>query len=305
MKLKKTKLFIFLLLLISASFLSCQDENENKIETVAKAQITTSTIQKGYLPDNIKLTGKTIYLNKSSLVSPINGYVTKVNIQQGDKISKNDLLFEIQTPEAFAMQQKDSSARVYGIISIYAPANGRIVNLNVVNKGVYIDKGSEMCKLLSSNDLKLQVNVPLEYNKWAKIGRRCSVVLPDGTVSTAVFTKILPQIDEASQTTKVLANLNSTQFMPENMIVSVLVDKSEEHQAQILPKTCLQTDALMHQFWVMKLINDSTAIQTFVKIGNQTDKQVEILSPLFDSTNLFIQEGAYGLSDTVSINIVR
>jgi stress-induced morphogen len=87
------------------------------------------------------------------------------------------------------------------------------------------------------------------------------------------------------------------------MIVKVLINKSNEHKTQILPKACLQTDALMRNFWVMKMINDSTAVQTNVKVGNQTHNKVEILSPQFNKNDLFISEGAYGLSDTVLVKI--
>jgi len=291
---------IYLLLAIF-TIISCQEEITEEIETSAKVQVNICKIQKGNLPDYIQLTGKTIYLNKSSLVAPISGYITKVNIQQGDKVQKGELLFEMQSPEAYIMKQKDSTASHYGIVKIYAPENGRLVSLNIVNSSVFVEKGSVMCILMASNDLKLQVNVPFEYNKYAKIGSKCKVVLPDNTNIEGQISKILPQIDETSQTIKALANINSKQFIPENMIVSVLLDKSEQKEVQTLPKKCLQTDALMQDFWVMKLINDSMAVQTMVTIGNQTHDTIEVLSPLFDSNALFISEGAYGLNDTVLI----
>jgi len=297
------------LIILSALFLfllfSCVEEKKEQAQSKPKVQVKTAGILMGYLPDNIELTGKTIYLNKSSLVSPISGYITKVNVQQGDRVSKGDLLFEIQTPESFVMQKKESSTNNYGLINIYAPTSGRVVSLNIVSTGVFTDVGAEMCKLLSSDDLKLQVSVPFEYNKLAKTGVSCKVILPDNSSVSATFTNMLPQIDETSQTVKVLANLNTNKFIPENMIVQVLLDKSKKHDAQILPKHCLQTDALMSKFWVIKLINDSTAVQTTVEIGNQTHEKVEILSPQFLATDLFISEGAYGLSDTVLIETIK
>ena len=83
------------------------------------------------------------------------------------------------------------------------------------------------------------------------------------------------------------------------------MDRSKKHNAQIIPKSCLQTDALMTKFWVMKLINDSTAVQVPVTVGNQTHSQAEILSPAFDSTDLIVNQGAYGLSDTVLVRVVK
>ena len=294
------RLIIILTLLIS--IWSCNQEKQEQENKPPKIKVKLAKIEMGYIPDYIELTGKTIYLNKSNLIAPISGYITKVVAQQGDVVKKGQILFEMKTSEAYLMQNADSlSQSNYGSIKVYATVSGRIMNLSVMNKGVFVDKGSVMCILMSSNDLKLQVNIPFEYNKWAKIGNKCKIILPDNTEIIGQFSKYLPQINEASQTLKVLANIKTNQFLPENMIVKVLLDKSTKQETQTLPKSCLQTDALMTKYWVMKLINDSTAVQTEVEVGNQNHDKFEIISPQFNPNDQFISEGAYGLEDTVLI----
>lgn len=295
-------IFILIGLFAVTLFSSCSEKLQEQTSAVPKVKVKTVKISHGSIPDYLELTGKTVYLNKSNLIAPISGYVTKVNAQQGDIVKKGHLLFEMKTPEAYLIQNNDRAAnKAYGTINVYAAVSGRIMNLSVMNKGVFVDRGSVMCIIISSGDLKLQVNIPFEYNKWAKIGNKCKIILPDYTETDGRFSKWLPQINEASQTVKILANINTVSFLPENMIVKVLVDKSPKETVQILPKSCLQTDALMTKFWIMKLINDTVAIQTEINVGNQNHDKFEILSPVFDSTDLFICEGAYGLSDTVLI----
>ncbi len=298
------KLSIFFIGLLSmALFNSCNKQEQEQQTTAQKVKVKLSKINYSYIPDYIELSGKTIYLNKSNLIAPISGYITKVNAQQGDIVKKGQILFEMKTSEAYLMQNADSLPQTnFGTVKVYAAVSGRIINMSVMNKSVFVNKGSVMCILMSSNYLKLQVNIPFEYNKWAKIGNKCKIILPDSTVITGQFSKYLPQIDETSQTLKVLANINTYKFLPENMIVKVLLDKSTKHEMQTLPKSCLQTDALMSKFWVMKLINDSTAVQTLVEVGNQNHDKFELLSPEFKPTDRFISEGAYGL-DTVLISI--
>jgi len=297
------KLSTIIISLLSIILLnSCKEQIQEQAVTPLKIKVKLAKIEMGYIPDYIELTGKTIYLNKSNLIAPISGYITKVEAQQGDIVKKGQILFEMKTSEAYLMQNSDSlSQSNYGSIKVYATVSGRIMNLSVMNKGVFVDKGSVMCILMSSNDLKLQVNIPFEYNKWAKIGNTCKIILPDNTEISGQFSKYLPQINEASQTLKVLANIKTNQFLPENMIVKILLDKSTKQETQTLPKSCLQTDVLMTKFWVMKLINDSTAVQTEVKVGNQNHDKFEIISPTFNPNNQFISEGAYGLEDTVLI----
>jgi len=296
---------IFIILFAFLFFNSCTEQKAEQQNATPKIKVKVAKITKGHLPDYIEFSGKTVYLNKSNLIAPISGYVTSVNAEQGDVVTKGKLLFEMQTSEAFVMQQNDSTKNNYGKIKVFAPASGRIVNLNIVDKGVFSDKGAVMCNILASNDLKVQVNVPFEYKAFSKIGNKCKIILPDNTEIQGVFSMILPQVDEVSQTIKMMANIRSQNFLPENMILKVLVDKSQVHQVQILPKKCLQTDALMTRFWVMKLINDSIAAQTFVTIGNQNHDKVEILSPVLNADDLFVSEGAYGLSDTALVEIIH
>ena len=296
-KLSKSALTIFAF----AILFSCTQQTKERTEAVSKAQVRLTGITKGYLPDYIELSGKTIYLNKSNLVAPIGGYITKVNVRQGDRVKKGDLIFEMQSPEAYVMKG-DSK---YGLIKINASTTGQLVSLSIVNTGVFADKGSAMCTILSVDDLKLQVNLPFEYEKYAKIGSKCEVVLPDNNVVSGTFTNVLPQVDEVSQTEKVLAKLSNKTFLPENMIVKVLLDKSTKQEHQILAKECLQTDALMREFWVMRLINDSTVIKVSVETGNQTHKQIEIISPEFEAGAQFVSEGGYGLGDTTIVEILN
>lgn len=300
------KLLTLLTVALSVIFLpSCKHQTERKVDKTPKVQVRITSITHGYLPDYIEFTGKTIYLNKSSLVAPISGYVTKIAVEQGDMVSKGEVLFKIQAPEAYVMRHKANQKSNYGIINITAPATGQLVTLNIINKGVYANKGTTMCTILSSNDLKLQVEVPYEYNKYAKIGSACKIVLPDSSIINGSFVKMLPQINQNSQTIKVLAHIKDNKFIPENLIVKVLVDKTKEHKVQILNKQCLQTNALMTNFWVMKLINDSTAVSVPVQKGNQTHTQVEIIQPIFNTNDRIIYEGAYGLGDTVLVQVIK
>lgn len=296
--------YIFLSLLFLFIFSCNNSEEKIEKEQITKVQVKVRSISKGILPDYMKFTGKTIYLNKSTIVAPIKGYFTKVNVKEGSRVRKGDLIFEMQSPEAFFMQQNDSLKNNYGIVKIYASSSGIISGLNVMQKGIYTDQNSVLCLIIGFNDLKVQVNLPFEYRKYAKIGSKCKIILPDSTEIMASFSKILPEMNEKMQTIKLLANLNTHTFIPENLRVEVLINKASNKETQILPKNCVMTDALMKKFWVMKLINDSTAVKNYVIIGNQTHHQIEILFPKFDINDRIISEGAYGLDDTVFVTVL-
>jgi multidrug efflux pump subunit AcrA (membrane-fusion protein) len=104
---------------------------------------------------------------------------------------------------------------------------------------------------------------------------------------------------------KVLVQIHSEKLIPENMVVRVLIDKNDKTEKRILPKSCVLSDELMKEFWVMKIINDSTAIKVPVKIGRQNHDEVEILFPEFNKNDRIISEGGYGLADTSFVEIVK
>ncbi len=301
----KKILFLSFILLMISSLQSCKDKSAPQENKQAKVQIKTTHISEAYLADYIDFSGRTIYLNKNSILAPITGYITQVNVNPGDRVEKGQILFKMQSEEAYALKASPSGNEDYGMITIKAPANGTINQLNVFKKAVYIDRGSSLCSLAETGSLYVQAAVPFEFSSLVKLGQKCELILPDQTVYYSRFSKLLPQMNEQSQTLKVLAAIKTELALPEKMIVKVRVDQGKKEKMQVVPKSCLMTDALMTDYWVMKLINDTTAVQIPVKIGTQTHTQVQITSPIFNPNDLIISEGAYGLADTVFVEKIK
>ena len=72
-----------------------------------------------------------------------------------------------------------------------------------------------------------------------------------------------------------------------------------------MPKAAVLTDETQSEFWVMKLINDSTAVKTLVKKGIESGYRIEILSPLFSPQEKVLITGNYGLPDTAKVQIIQ
>jgi len=292
----------FSVILISVILMAaCQQNEDRQKQEPTRVKVKTTSVSYGVIPDYLSLTGKTIFLNKNTIVSPIAGYITLVNAKPGNSVHKGDTLFVLVSREAWALRDNKNVDKNFGKIVITAPSSGVINQLNVFKKFVFVDKNALLCDIVETGSLFIQTEIPYEYASLIKRNALCKVVLPNNQSFSAHFYKILPSVIAKSQTQKVLVKVNSSEAIPENLIVQVLINKTPDKETQILPKTCIMTDALMTKFWVMKLINDSTAVQTPVQIGKQNHRQAEIISPLFTKDDLFISQGAYGLSDTVLI----
>jgi uncharacterized NAD(P)/FAD-binding protein YdhS len=70
-----------------------------------------------------------------------------------------------------------------------------------------------------------------------------------------------------------------------------------------LPKAAVLSDETQSEFWVMKMISDSTAVKVPVKKGIETGDRIEILSPTFNPADKIIITGNYGLPDTAKVKI--
>lgn len=300
----------FYILLLSVFIFAC-NAKQTEEETLAtpKSPVQISTIRIGEIDDNLLLSATTIYLKRNVITAEIPAFITKVNIHLGDKVFKGQVLYELQTKESKALGKNffssDTSVTNLGIIKIYSPASGIITTFDKQQTGDYVLEGVQLCTIAESNDLAFQVNVPYEFTQFTKVGSQCTITLPDNSVHTAIITTPLTTMNSLAQTQTILAKSKELLFLPENLIVKIQVIKNRKGSKQIVLKPCVLSDEMMQEFWVMKLINDSTAVKIPVIVGNKNDTEIEISSPQFNSSDRIIINGNYGLKDTASVKITK
>lgn len=301
-----THYFSIALMVILAS---CGSKTETQTEETLtpKTPVEVVSISNGSINDELTLFGTSIYLKRNIVTASIPAFITQVNIKLGDRVNKGQVLYVLQSKESRALAndtaQMDGSLKNFGIIKVTASATGIISTLDKQQSGDYVLEGMQLCTIAESNNLVFQVNVPYEYTSFTKTGRHCTIILPDNTQHLATFTKALTAMNVTAQTQPVLAKCNGNLFLPENMMVKVSISKETSNRKQILPKSCVLSDEMMKEFWVMKLINDSTAIKIPVTVGNKNQDQIEVLTPKFEPTDKIISKGNYGLSDAALISL--
>lgn len=297
------------LIILSFSLLvSCKTapkELEETEITNAKSLVDLASVKYGSIDDDLVLSATTIYLRRNVVTSTIPAFITNVKVKLGDAVNKGDVLYELESKERRSLGNNaaniDTSLANFGLVKIRASASGIISTLDKQQPGDYVLEGTQLCTIAESTDLAFQVNVPYEFASYTKQGVRCNIVLPDNSEHSGNFTRSLTSMNVLAQTQTILAKTNESLFLPENMIVKVLVNKNSDAKKQILPKSGVLSDEMMQEFWVMKLINDSTAVKVPVKIGNKNAENVEIISPTFSAGEQIIINGNYGLPDTALV----
>jgi len=307
----KNQLEIITLLAGLFIFFSCKNNTQQPADDIQlpKIQVKTVPLVLGNIDEDVVLNGKTVYLKKNSIISPISGYITKMNIKFGDEIQKNDVLFEIQSKESNALQNSkpndDTLPSHYGTIKVLAPISGVINETITLGAGNFVSEGSLLCTIADNNDLLIQVNVPFQYHQIFAVGKSCKISLPDNRIINGSVFQAIPIIDELSQTQQVLVKLNSKTELPEKMNLTVSFIISTHKSTLLLPKQALLTDETQQKFWVMKIVHDSMAVEIPVTSGLVNDSLVEIFSSGLAGNDLIVSDGGYGLPDSSLVKIIK
>ena len=301
---KKISILILTFVMFNLLF-SCREQVKIQDEHKPVVTVKTALVKQGLIESTVNLNGKTIYLKKNKIVSPIAGYIVKMNIKFGDKVKKNDVLFVIQTKENKALKNINTFTDNIGTIKVLASSGGFINKLNINETGGYIVEGSLLCTIVDNTDLMVLINVPYEYNSLLKIGTKCKISLADNTTVKGAISRILPTINASDQTQIVLIRLNTIRHLPENLNIIAQFIKAQHSHSYLVPKKAVMTNETEKKFWVMKIFNNNVAVKIPILKGIENDSTVEILSSNLNKNDLVISEGAYGLPDSTVVKIVK
>ena len=298
-------------ILIFFSFVVVQSGCKSKDSSAAQDQttetrtpVTVTSVSYDPLSEYIELNATSSFLQKSFIKSNLNGYVKLVNIKLGDYVNKGQLLFVLKTKEADAIgnsvNRLNPDFKFSGVNRITANVHGFIAELNH-QTGDYVQDGEQLAVISDSKSFAFVMNVPYEDKPYVSIGKSVEVILPDKERLQGNIFSAMPMIDSISQTQSYSVKVNSAKNIPQNLVAKVKIVKVSKSAATTLPKNSILSDETMSEFWVVKLINDTTAVKIPIKKGLEMGDKVEITSPDFSPKDKILLSGNYGLPDTALV----
>lgn len=293
-------------LFVSLLFYSCNSaptDDSNDTPEV-RTPVTVTSVSVMPLEQYIELNATSTFLQQYFVKSNLNGYIKKSNIKFGDHVNRGKVLFVLQTKEASAIgnavNQLDSSFNFSGVNIIRANAAGYVMEINH-QAGDYVQDGEQLAVISDSGSFMFVMNVPYEDKPFMSQGKQVQVILPDQEVLPGTVSASMPLIDSITQTQAYSIKVSAGHIIPKNLIAKVKISKSLTSNAETLPKSSVLSDETQSNYWVMKLINDSTAVKVPITKGIETGDTVQIISPRFSPTDKILSGGNYGLSDTASV----
>ena len=280
--------------------------DDDKIET--HTPVTVTHISTGPLIEYITLNATSTFRQSVTVKSNINGYVTEARINAGDKVTKGGILFLLQTKEAenigSTINQLDTSFHFSGKVIIRANAAGFISQLNH-KTGDYVQDGEQLAVISDMSSFRFIMNLPYELKQYAFQNSQVTLLLPDSTQLNGTINGFLPSVDPASQTQQVIIAVNTDKMIPENLVATVRLIKATKPHAITLPRQAILTDEIQSNFWVMKMLDSTTAVKVSIQKGIESAGKVEILSPKFSASDWILISGNYGLPDTAQVIVQR
>jgi multidrug efflux pump subunit AcrA (membrane-fusion protein) len=298
-------LFICSYLLFSCH--SGKSENANIADPIIKPATEVSIAfpsDTAKLANVVTLNATASYLLKSDVKANTNGYITKITIKMADHVNKGMLLFGLETKEARALgntiNKLDPSFHFNGNTTVVSPSTGYVAMLNH-QIGDYVQDGEILATITDANSFGFVVDVPYEYLQGVKSKKILPITLPDGIVLQGSIAKVMPTVDAVSQTVKILLKV-APNDIPENLIGTISFSKNLDYGLSV-PKMAVLSDEGQTSFWVMKLMNDSTAIKTIIEKGIETDKFIQVKSGDLTTKDRVLISGNFGLADTAAVHI--
>ena len=294
-------------ILIAIILSSCGSKNENGQAETSGSPVKITHPQKMNLTEYITLNANTIFLKKEIVRATFQGFIEKIYKSIGDKILSGDLLLEVKTKESAAdhnMQVPLGDETFSGIIKIRAKSDGVLTELNY-NAGDFVSDGEQIAVIANPSSLRINLNVPYQYTNKININTSCEIYLPNGKVVSATIQKIIPKVDPSAQTQTYIIEMSQTENLPENLNVNARIPLRTVKDAIVLPKGAVLTNETLDKFWIMKLIDETTAFRVDVTKGIENDSFVQILKPDLQLTDRIIVDGAFGLPDTAKVVIEK
>ena len=308
------KQYLFVLIIVLPLLLRCgssstTDTSAQKADASRpKTPVEVTTV----LSDSFQLEktfrGMTYYLTSGDIKSPIAGYVTKVYVKIGEQVRKGAPLFGLETKEAYALGGKnylnDPTLKNIGQLIIRAPEAG-LVTVVQAEEREYVQDGTVLASFSAPDMFVFLIEVPVEQDSAVHVGSTCMIQLPNGQKITGRISRTLAMADSLSQTERFVVKPDRPMVLPARLQLNITFTDQQHNNTQSLPKEAVLANELQTDFWVMKLINDTTAVRVPVKTGLQRDNRIEILSPRFAPRDRIISKGGYGLADTSLVIVNR
>lgn len=262
-----------------------------------RAAVTLTHGVYGRIEQTVTFQATTMYLSKSQVAAPVSGFVAEAYARIGTRVKAGQDLYRLESKERCAVGGDGDD----GVIFIKSSCDGVVLDAPQL-VGNYVPEGTALCEIAETESLVFGIYVPYEQRSLVRTGGKCTLELPDGTRLSATVSLPLATVESDSQSECMIASADAG-FLPEGLNVKALfvTGGSVAGQGLIFPKSAVQSDESLTEYWVMRLAEDSTAVKVPVKLVASDSANAEVLSDGLSPLDNVILTGGYGLEEGAKV----
>ena len=293
-----------MLTLIFGACTSHQPAEEEEVSVKSDVKIASPVM----LPasEKVNFMAVTRYLQSNDIRTQVTGLVRKINCSLASKVDPGQALFVIQPQEAAALQKSKLGASITNSLSdtVYSHISGQVKNLNV-QVGDFVQSGDILATCIRTNSMRIIAYIPVE--KATKIARlkKCLIILPDGSTIDGKIAGKLPTAESQDQTEAYIIEPAKPVSLAENINLDVQFTAEKLEDVLFVPEKGVLGNEEQTQFWVMKLMNDSTCIKVQVDKGLEQDSLIQVIANGLTINDKIVTEGGYGLADSARVQVIN
>jgi hypothetical protein len=286
--------------------ISCSNNNtKEKADTVKSDVVVAHPYLQDYdVYENFQ--GVTKYFQTINIRTKMPGMIKRVFIKPADILVSGQPLFIIQPKELSVLSKtvRDNQLFINGYDTIYSSCEGIVSTVNF-QQGDYIQEGDLLAVTITRSSLAVIAYFPFSSENKIGQNKTCFIVFPDSSQIAGQIANRIYSTEPNIQAQPYIVNFTSDSFVPENLNVIVKHKTKTINKGMFISIKALFSDEEQKNFWVMKMINDSTCIKVPVLKGIKSDSSVEINANALTPADLIVTEGGYGLSDTALVEVIQ
>ena len=252
------------------------------------------------------------------------GWIEKLNVKTvGERVEHGDLLFQVYSPKLVNAQEEYLQAleqsngdenlmkasrerlRALGIsrvqierlretkvvdqlISIYAPQDGVVIDLNI-REGAFIPPSTSVVSLVDLSSVWLMADIFESQIDWVKEGQTAEAKLsfmPDKIWEGAVE-YVYPTVDQKTRSVKARLRFdNADELLKPNMYASVTIFARPKRKVLTIPREALIRTGSQERVIVAQ--GEGRFKPAIVHVGIETDSKVEIIGGLEEGQEVVV-----------------
>ncbi|MCB0790856.1 MAG: HlyD family efflux transporter periplasmic adaptor subunit [Flavobacteriales bacterium] len=284
---------------------ACNSPAVEEGASASRTPVTITHVVRSDIAAHVRLNAVVRFLRRNTVTSPVTGRITKAYVQLGGHVQAGSPLYDLRTREADALraaQRPDSLFRLAGDLTVRAPSDGVVVRMDKLTDDL-VTEGDALLVLADASGRVFMLEVPFERSRQVIPGTMCSITLPDSSVVEGTIGAPLSTMEGPAQTRSFPVRPRVQRDLPEGLIGTVLLPVQAHRDAQVVPAACVLSNEEMTRWWVMRMVDDSTAVKVPITTGIEAGDSVEVVAPEFGPDDRLVLTGAYGLGDTARVQV--